>query len=398
METKSESQLQLLSGEEIKLRLDKILPMMQERGIDALLVSDNANILYLTGRVYCGYVYIEADGAITYFVKRPSVLRGEAIEHIRKPEDITGILEARGRKPHIVALELDTLSYNMTQRLLKVFDGAEAANASDILRKARAVKTPGELALMEASGVKQTQVYRSIPHLYVEGMSDVELQIEIERALRLQGCLGQFRVNGPDMELFMGNILTGDNADTPSPYDFAMGGAGMDPSLPVGADGTIIKPGHPVMVDVNGNFTGYMTDMTRCYITGDVPEIVQKAHDLSRDICHAIAKAAVAGTKAADLYNIALDMATKADMADYFMGHRYHAGFVGHGIGIAVNEPPVLSPRSRDVLVAGNVIAVEPKFVIPGVGAVGVENTYIVGNESPARCITTAPEEIVSLD
>ncbi len=90
-------------------------------------------------------------------------------------------------------------------------------------------------------------------------------------------------------------------------------------------------------------------------------------------------------------------MAADAGMEEYFMGHRYHAGFVGHGVGIEVNELPVLAPRSRDILEAGNVIAVEPKFVIPGIGAVGIENTYIVRDSGGAERITDAPEDITPL-
>ena len=79
------------------------------------------------------------------------------------------------------------------------------------------------------------------------------------------------------------------------------------------------------------------------------------------------------------------------------MGHRQHAGFVGHGVGIEVNELPVIAPRSKDILEENNVIALEPKFVIPQVGAVGIENTYVVTNEG-MKSITNAPEEILSLD
>ena len=71
---------------------------------------------------------------------------------------------------------------------------------------------------------------------------------------------------------------------------------------------------------------------------------------------------------------------------------------MGHGLGIEINEAPVIAPRSADILQAGNVIAIEPKFVIPGMGAVGIENTYIVGDEAPGRVVTTAPEHIVLLD
>ena len=96
------------------------------------------------------------------------------------------------------------------------------------------------------------------------------------------------------------------------------------------------------------------------------------------------------------LYEEAIRIAGEAGLADYFMGHRQKAGFVGHGIGIEINEAPVLAPRSRDILEAGNVIAVEPKFVIPGTGAVGIENSYIITENEP-MIITTAEEKIIDL-
>lgn len=393
MEAKFEEELQLLPSDEIKLRIARVTEAMTSCKLDAVLLCDNSNIYYLTGRVFCGFIYVTAEGEMTCFVRRPSTLRGNGIIHISKPEEISKHV----KQVDTVGLELDTMPYSRVERLAAVFQAAVPGNASAVMRKARSVKTPLEIKMMEESGVKQTQVYREIPRLYVEGMSDVELQIEIERALRLRGCLGQFRVTGPDLELYMGNILTGDNADRPSPYDFAMGGAGMSPSLPVGANGTIIKPGKPVMVDINGNFTGYMTDMTRCYIVGEPSSEAVKANEVSREICSTLASMAVPGAAAADLYHKATVIAKDAGLEDYFMGHRYHAGFVGHGLGISINEQPVIAPRSRDILVAGNAIALEPKFVIPGLGAVGIENTYIVQDSAPARCLTLAPEEIVSL-
>lgn len=394
MELKFEQRLQLLDADELARRVSRISPDMQTAGIDGMVVSDNADIYYLTGRVFCGYIYLAADGRVAYYLRRPNHLHGDDVRQIRKPEEMAADIMARFT-PRAVGLEDGSLTYDEAMRLRACLPAG--ASASPILRRARAVKTPVEIELMRRSGIAQTEVYSRIPHLYQDGMSDVELQIEIERALRLHGCLGQFRIAGSSMELYMGNVLTGDNADTPSPYDFAMGGAGMDPSLPVGADGTIIKPGRPVMVDMNGNFTGYMTDMTRCYcVTEPVPEAV-RLNDLSRRICAAVADAARPGTAARDLYTLALDMAREAGYEECFMGHRYHAGFVGHGIGIQVNELPVLAPRSRDILEAGMTFACEPKFVVPGLGAVGIENTYVVTADGPAECLTTAPEDIAAL-
>ena len=375
------------------LRNRRIADRLKSQGIDAILVSENANLYYTSGRVFCGFTYITADGSVTYFVRRPVGLSGDNVRYIRKPEQIAEMLPAM---PATIALELDTTPYSTVERLRKIFGDAQVANGSDVLRRCRAVKTPYEIARLNESGVHHVMAYSRIPRIYRGGMTDVELQVEIERVLRNEGCLGQFRIAGGSMELFMGNILTGDNADNPSPYDFAMGGAGLDLSLPVGCNGSAISPGHTVMVDMCGNFTGYMTDMTRVYYVGRLDETAAKAHQLSIDIHHRLAKEFHAGCEAKRMYEVAMEMVTAAGMDDYFMGHTQKAGFIGHGVGIEVNELPVLAPRSRDVLEEGNVIAIEPKFVIPHVGAVGIENTYVVRNDR-LECITNAPEEITEL-
>lgn len=384
----------LLQPEEQALRLEKVRGIMNDKKIDALLISDNANKYYLTGRVFSGYIYLPLKGESIYFVKRPVTMKGDGVVSIRKPEQIA---ESIGMlPPATIGLELATASYSKVERLRRIFPQSELADASSVMSAARAVKTADELEKIRISGIKQDHVYRKIPTLYTEGMTDVELQVEIERESRLEGCLGQFRINGDDMELYMGNILVGDNADVPTPYDFAMGGEGMDPSLPVGCNGTVIKPGNSVMVDVNGNYTGYMTDMTRTYYVEEIGDLARKAHECSIAICHRLAELGRPGTEAKALYEEAEKMAREAGLHEYFMGHRQKAGFVGHGVGIEINELPVIAPRSRDILQENNVIALEPKFVIPKTGAVGIENTYVVTPDG-LKPLTNTPEGLTSL-
>ena len=378
---------------EIALRTQRIAQRLKSLGIDAILVSENANLYYTSGRVFCGFTYITALGDVTYFVRRPVGLTGDNVRYIRKPEQIAELLP---EMPQSIALELDLAPFSTVERLRKVFGDAKVANGSDILRRCRAVKTPYEIARLTESGVHHAMAYSRIPRIYRGGMTDVELQVEIERVLRNEGCLGQFRIAGGSMELFMGNLLTGENADAPSPYDFAMGGAGLDLSLPVGFNGSAINPGQTVMVDMCGNFTGYMTDMTRVYYVGRLDPTAAKAHQLSIDIHHRLAQEFHAGCEAKRMWEVAMEMVAEAGMEDYFMGHTQKAGFLGHGVGIEVNELPVLAPRSRDVLEEGNVIAIEPKFVIPHVGAVGIENTYVVRRDH-LDCITNAPEPLTEL-
>ena len=390
-------QLILLSESEARLRIGRLLALMRRDGMDSILVSDNANLLALCGRVYSGYAWIPAEGDPVWFVRRPVELEGENVVYVHKPENIpTYLTEASIPTGHTIGLEYDVTAYSTTVRLMGLFTDAKTVNASGILREWRSVKTPEQVELMRQSGVKHAEVYKRVPGLFRIGMTDHELQVEIERLSRLEGCLGVFRISGPSMELFMGNVISGQNADNPTPYDFAMGGAGLDPSLPVGANGEEILEHTAVMVDLNGNFTGYMTDMTRVFSFGELPALALEAHQCSIDICHAFMKEARPGVEAKDLYAMAETMVRDSSLERYFMGHRQHAGFVGHGIGIEVNELPVIAPRSRNILNEGNTIALEPKFVIPKVGAVGVENTYLI-TSGGAECLTVCSEEIISL-
>lgn len=390
----------LLSPQEVLLRIGRLRGAAVAAGrTGALLIADNAMLYYLTGRVYSGWAFIPLDENVNpvWFVRRPVELTGKDVVEVRKPEEIPSRLEALGISlPEAVGLEMDALPYSTITRLQAVFPAAESYTASPIVAAARSVKTPLEISMMERSGVIHTAVYHKIPSLFSPGMTDFELDVAIEHLSRLEGCLGQFRIAGKSMEFFMGNVLTGENADAPSPYDFALGGKGMDPSLPVGASGEEIKPGTTVSVDVNGDYTGYMTDMTRVFSYGDIPSEAKAAHECSLAIHREFRRMAVPGTKASDIYEMAARIAREAGFERYFMGHRQKAGFCGHGVGIEINETPVIAPRSRDILQAGNAIAMEPKFVIPHVGAVGIENTYIVTPEG-ARCITNAPEEIIPL-
>lgn len=382
---------------ELNLRYTKIREAMRQTGADACLVSTSVNLFYTSGRVFNGFTYIPEKGNVLYFVKRPVGLKGEGIIYIRKPEQIAEYLGQHNLPlPQTLLLETDTISYNECERLKAIFSPGQIGNASQLMREVRSIKTPYEIELIRESGIKHDAVYRRIPSVYEEGMSDTEFSIELERLTRLEGSLGIFRVFGSSMEIYMGSVIAGDNADKPSPYDFAMGGEGLDSSIPVGCNGTLIRPGMTVMVDMGGNFTGYMTDMTRTFTVGDVSDLAQKAHQTSILIQKEIEKKAKPGTATADLYNLAVEIAAQAGLQAYFMGHKQQAGFIGHGVGIEINEAPVLAPRSKEILQEGMVFALEPKFVIPHVGAVGIENTFLVTKDGVEK-LTRCEEALTSL-
>jgi len=387
------------SAEEVHLRLSKVYKKMERHNIEGALVSCNANLYYLTGRVFRGYIYLHTTHKPVYFVIRPVGLEGDNVVYIRKPEQIPDILAGMGIEiPEHPGLEETTSTYADIMRMRKALNRAETHNLSAAMSEARMVKTPYEVDLMREDGKRQALTYSMISSLYRDGMSDIELQIEIERRLRLNGCLGFYRVSGQLMETNLGTILSGDNADNPTPYDFAVGGGGTDPSLPCGAAGRPIEAGSTVSVDACGNFNGYQTDMTRVWAhsPSELPETVLKAHRTSIQIHQCLQQIAQPGVECSSLYEEALRLVREAGLEEYYMGHTQKASFIGHGVGIELNEQPVITPRSRQILQAGMTIAIEPKFVIPGIGPAGIENTYLV-TDNGLQCLTPMQEDIMKL-
>lgn len=389
--------MQKTPSNELKNRIATIQKELARQQADACIVTTAVNLMYLTDAIFDGFLYIAPQGDPVMFVKRPVDISGENVEIIRKPEQITDLLPKYGLgQPRRVLLESDVVPYESIMRLRAALGMPEVLGVSTILRKIRMVKSDYELSLVRESARLQSLVYARISSIFKPGMTDIDFQIEMEHLLRKTGSLGIFRCYGDNMDIFMGSILAGENAAAASPYDFALGGKGISPVLPLGANGTLLQPGITLMVDMCGNFTPYQSDMTRSFAIGDVPEIAHRAHQVSMDIHREILSFAKAGTSCADLYFAAEEMTHRYGLEPYFMGTVQQAKFIGHGVGLEINEPPVLTPRSREVLLPRMVIAIEPKYVLPGIGAVGVENTYIV-HEDGLEKVTLCEEALVRL-
>ncbi len=382
---------------DLEIRRSRLQQAMQAMNIEACVLTTAVNVFYMTGKVYNGYFYLPAEGKPVHFVKRPEGIDFDNTMYVRKPEQITEELQNLGLSlPKTLLLETDVIPYGECSRLLGTFGLTEAANASVLLRRLRSVKTDFELEQIRLCARRHEAVYKLIPSLYRKGMTDVELQIEIEKVMRQYGSLGLFRSYGENMDIYMGSLLVGENAEVPSPFDFALGGAGTTPIIPLGASGQKIKDGQTIMVDMAGNYTPWMTDMTRVFSAGKTLKIAYDAHQVSIDIHNHIMDMAKPGVSCAELYNISMEMVKKHNLEPYFMGTKQQAKFVGHGVGLEINEPPVLTPRSKEILEPNIVFALEPKFVIPEVGAVGVENTYLITGDGIEK-LTILEENIVEL-
>lgn len=382
---------------ELELKWRRIQQAMRQEEADGCLLTMNMNLYYVSGQVFNGYFYLPAEGRPYWFVKRLTVPETNQVHVIRKPEQMPELFrDLNLAMPRKLLLEEDELSYNECIRLQHVFRPEVTGNASALIRHIRMIKTPWEIEQMRISARKHEAVYREIPACYRPGMTDIELQIEIEKRMRVYGSLGYFRAFGSNMDIFMGSLLAGENAGEPSPFDFALGGAGMHASGPLGANGTLLREGTTVMADMSGNYTAYQTDMTRVFSIGKLPDRAYRVHRVALEIQARMERTAKPGVPCAELYRDALAMAGQEGLEDCFMGTRFQAKFVGHGVGLEINELPVLTTRSKDILQPGMTFAFEPKFVLAGIGAVGIENTFLV-TDSGVEKMTLLDENITEL-
>ncbi len=382
---------------EHKSRILNLQQSIASAGADACLITSSVNIYYLFGKIFDGYLYVLPEGEPLYFVKRPIGIVGDNVIYVHKPELIAEHLSKRGIDlPKKLMFESDVVSYSTSFRLLAALGNPDVVNVSAEMRRLRSIKSNYELEVMRECAKIHASVYSQIPDIYEAGMTDLDFQIELEYLMRKSGSVGIFRTFGPNMDIFMGSILAGENAHAASPFDFALGGEGVSPLLPLGANGTPLKPGTTLMVDMAGNYKALMDDMTRSFAIEYAPDLAYMAHEVSIEIHNQIIETTKAGTPAADLYFLAENIAKEKGLGDYFMGTTQQAKFIGHGVGLEINEPPVLAPRSREILEVGMTIAVEPKFVLPNIGAVGIENTYIIHKDSIEK-ITICDESLIVL-
>lgn len=378
-------------AEDLSARHAAMAERLNQAGVEALLLATNTNVYYATGRLPDGFFYLNDAGEARLFLRRPQIWRGKGVAPIKHPAQIPQLLEAEGLKlPKSLMLEEDALPYAEYAQLLSIF-GLEKA-APNFMRKLRSIKTPYEqLRIMEACAW-HADVQREVPFLYRRRMTDREFIVEIEHHYRKRGHLGKFRTYGHRMEAFMGSLLAGDNGAAPSPFDFALGGQGEHPILPFGNQNRAMRPGETVMVDISGSYNGYLSDLSRTYCIGAIPQRARDAHAVSLEIMREIARLGLPGTPVCDLYAAAMDIVKAHGLEHCFMGRELQSKFVGHGLGLEINEPPVLTPKDTTQLQPGMAIALEPKFVLDGIGPVGAENTYLV-TEHGLELLTGGVEE-----
>ncbi len=385
--------------QECSRRIGLLQAQLQQRELDGALIAYPIDIYYFAGTRQNALLWVPAEGKPTLLVRK-SLARARqegCLDDIRpfpSSRELPGVLGADCRH---VGLTCDVLPVQQMQFLSKVLPGIEFVDIAAVNRELRSVKSDWELEKMVQSGQKLCAVFAQVPEFLRPGMRELDLAAEFEYRARRLGNEGYVRMRAYNQELFQGLAVAGASAAEPGFFDGAVTGRGLSAASPHGASKACIEANVPIMVDYTGVFDGYIVDMTRIFVFGALRPEVEKAFEASLAIQDFLAENLKPGRDGAELFNGAVALAEAAGLASNFMGATgEQAKFVGHGVGLELDEMPVLAQRFKLSLQSNQTVAIEPKFVLPGAGVVGIENTFAVAADGGVR-LTRQPDTIVRL-
>ena len=396
--------MRLTPATELEYRCSKLQEYMLFESLDAVIIVQNADLFYFTGTVQSGNLYVPASGQSIYMVRK-DVGRARMESGLKEVipflslKDMPKILADYGYcEPKRIGLELDVLPVNFFERYRTLYPEAVFIDATPQIRKVRMIKSHYEIHLMKDAADQVDLAYRRAREIIAVGMTDLDVAAELEYTLRKAGHQGLIRLRGFNTDVCYGQIFSGCDSAVPAYMDAPLGGMGLNPSFGQGVGMKLIEPNEPVIVDIAGCVDGYLTDQTRVFSVGTPSDRMRRAYDDMVRIQTLMTEVAKVGLSWGELYSICHNYAVEMGYIDSFMGAKgAQVSFIGHGLGVEIDEYPFIA-RGYDQmkLEVGMAFAFEPKVVFPGEGAIGIENTFYLGNDGLKR-LTHSSDELVIL-
>ena len=382
---------------ELQNRMKRFRDKMSEINPDwelAVIIS-KVNQYYFAGTMQDVMILIPREQEAEYWVRR-SFQRAvdESFFNIIKPmnsyREAAASFTKQSKIPSTVYFETEIVTLALANRIQKHFPFESIKSVDPVINSIRAIKSQYELELMKKSGdIHQKVLEEKIPSILYEGMSEAELATKLYVALVEEGHDANVRFGMFDTPMILGHISFGESSIYPTFFDGPGGNYGMSPAVPsFGSRENKLKMGDLVFIDAGCAVNGYHTDKTMTYMFGrKLPDDVIKIHRQCVEIQNEAASMLKPGAIPSEIYKAILDKQSD-DFFENFMGFGSRkVKFIGHGIGLNIDEYPVIAEGFFEPLEEGMVIALEPKKGIEGIGMVGVENTFIVTPEG-GKCIT----------
>ncbi len=389
--------------EEMQSRKERFISAMNEAypNWDIALFFGRINQYYFTGTMQDGMLVIKPSGESILFVRRSfeRAVQESLFEDIRPMNSYSDAAASIGERFENAYTETEIATLGLYSRLSKYFKLQNLHGLDNIISLVRSVKSSYELEKMALSGkLHITFMQEVVPQHLKEGISEADLIAELYTAAVKMGHHGTARFSMFQNEMMAGQIGFGESALYPTNFDGPGGSYGMSPAVPfIGSRERRLQKGDLVFIDIAFGVDGYHTDKTQMFLFGaPVPSGVYSEHKKCIQIQKDCAAKLIPGAVPSEIYQEILG-GLPADFLQNFMGFgARQVKFLGHGVGLQIDELPIISGGYKAPLKENMAIALEPKKGIAGIGLVGVEDTYIV-TPTGGKCITGGGCDIIEV-
>ncbi|MEA2090291.1 MAG: Xaa-Pro peptidase family protein [Thermoproteota archaeon] len=344
-------------------RIEALKKSLQEKNLDGYVLANGINIQYFTDAVgaACLLVPTEGENVLYVYAVNYEAAKAEAkhcwVEQMKSHEKIVEKVAKQIENLKLKKLGFDVFDASIYLEFKKAFKKTvELKGESSLVWELRKVKDKEELKRMRKAAELTSKGMQVAAETVQPGVREYEVAAEVEYTMRRQGSWG-------------------------TAFDTIVA-SGVHSAYPHGGcTEQKIRKGDLVVVDIGAAYRNYQSDMTRTFVAGKPSVKQEKIYQIVKEAQEKAFQSIKAGVKAADVHRVARRVIKKAGYAEYFV----HS--LGHGVGMEVHEPPRLSPESKNVLNAGNMVTVEPGIYIANFGGVRIEDTVLV-EETKAEKLT----------
>lgn len=391
-------------ADELENRLSRLRTTLTQHdpAWSMVLLDNKIDLYYFTGTMQDSLLVITPDRAVL-FVRRSFACaqKESAFEDIRPMTSFRAVAEAFPHFPQQIYLATRTMTLQKLSMLQKYLPFEKTHAVDRILSGLRAVKSEYELACMRKAGADQRYILEEIaPALMWHNMSEARLCSSIFTALIERGAMGISRFNQHFAEDVLGVVSFGENALAHFSLDSPSGTVGTCIAMKsIGSSGRHLREGDLVLIDMPGGFRGYHTDKSITFYYGDLNKHPQSSKiRAARDQCIFVERQAASmlrpGAVPSEVYEKLCACVDPAFLDGFMNGCK----FIGHSIGLTMDETPVIAKGFDEPIVAGMTFAIEPKIALPGIGLVGCENTYEITSNGAAESLTGSCDTVFEIN
>jgi len=393
----------LVPPEEVFGRIARLQLGLTGASLNGALILDRINMYYYTGTIQNGVLFVPVEGAPVFFVRR-SLERAEKetpleiLVPLKGLSQLFGALKKFSYQVHRLGLDETAVPVSIYRKLSEAFPKTAFEDISLMLSMIRSVKSDYEIGLIREAGKRHKALYDQIPDMIHEGMTEWELGSAIHgRMLKLR-YTGLARLTSFNSEFFAGVISFGESGNYPTASVGPGGSVGPCPAFPYLGGTRRLKRGDPIFIDTGFAYEGYFTDKTRIFALGRPPGEAVDAHKICLHIQEAVRCRLRPDALPSQIFDEVYESEiTPRHFEKHFMGYGSNqVSFLGHGLGLAIDEFPAIARKIHFPLKKNMVIAVEPKKGLQDIGLLGVENTYLV-TEHGGEKLTPGSDDITIL-